>query len=263
MKIKIVILYCILFILTGCGGCSSNLYQDILKAEELLTQQKFEQAVKVYTKILKKKPSEQIKIKVNFQLGEIYSIYLNNYELSLKYYSQIIEDSNEWGWQVVALEKMSNIYFESLADYSKSKEYYTKLINFVPELKDQSFYKFRYAQSQLNLGEYRNSINSFDDLIESDKTDFKVQSYYHRGLAFFYLHNWDEAINSWYEYLKYEQRRDRITKTKFLIANAYESAEKLKEAYNIYYSILGEYPNPEVVKNRLNSLYERRVSRKR
>ena len=60
-----------------------------------------------------------------------------------------------------------------------------------------------------------------------------------------------------------ENRNDRIVKTKFLIANAYESAEKLKEAYNIYYSILGEYPNSEVIENRLKSLYERRVSRKR
>ena len=60
-----------------------------------------------------------------------------------------------------------------------------------------------------------------------------------------------------------EKRRDNIVQTKFLMANAYETMEKLKAAYNIYYSILGEYPNTEVIKNRLKSIYERRVARKR
>ncbi|MAZ49339.1 MAG: hypothetical protein CME65_12320 [Halobacteriovoraceae bacterium] len=263
MKIKIAFLYCILFILSGCGGCSSNLYRDILKAEELLTKQKFEEAVVVYNGVLKKKPSKQIQIKINFQLGEIYSIYLNNYELSLEYFNKIIEESNEPAWQVLALEKVSNIYFEGIADYERAKTYYSKLIQFSPVLKNQNFYKYRFAQSQLNLGQYKDSISSFDELIEDTNSEYKIQSYYHKGLAYFYLHDWNQAIESWYDYLKYEQRRDRITKTKFLIANSYESAEKLKEAYNIYYSILGEYPNPDVVKNRLNSLYERRISRKR
>lgn len=262
-KSKILICYLSLLVLTSCGGCSSNLYQDILKAEELLTQQKFKKAVTVYTKVLKKKPSKQIQIKINFQLGEIYSIYLNDYEISLKYFAEIIEDSNEPAWQVLALEKMSNIYFENLGEFDKAKNYYKKLLNFLPTLKNHTFYEYRYALSQLNLKEYKQSIQSFDRLIENDNSEHKIQSFYHKGLAHFYLHEWMEAIDCWYEYLKYEQRRDRITKTKFLIANAYESAEKLKEAYNIYYSILGEYPNPDVVKNRLNSLYERRVSRKR
>ena len=47
------------------------------------------------------------------------------------------------------------------------------------------------------------------------------------------------------------------------MANAYETMERLKEAYNIYYSIVGEYPNNEVIKARLNSIYERKVARKR
>lgn len=257
------LLLVIFFVITSCGGCSSGLYQDILKAEEMLNQQRFNKAVDIYQKILKKKPSKQIQIKVNFQLGEIFSIYLNDYKKSLNHFNFIIEDSNEPVWQVLALEKIGNIYFENLNDYKKSSEFYQKLINFVPTLKKQNFYKFRHAMSLLNLRKYDEAHMAFDNLIENEKSDFKVQSFYQKGLAYFYTHDWLKAVDSWFEYLKYEQRRDRITKTKFLIANAYESAEKLKEAYNIYYSILGEYPNPDVVRNRLNSLYERRVSRKR
>ena len=47
------------------------------------------------------------------------------------------------------------------------------------------------------------------------------------------------------------------------MANSYESLENLKSAYNIYYSILGEYPNTEVIQNRLKGIYNRRIARKR
>ena len=47
------------------------------------------------------------------------------------------------------------------------------------------------------------------------------------------------------------------------MANAYETMEELKKAYNLYYSILGEYPNTEVIQNRLKAIYDRRVARKR
>ena len=48
-----------------------------------------------------------------------------------------------------------------------------------------------------------------------------------------------------------------------LMANAYETMENLKNAYNLYYSLLGEYPNTQVLQNRLSSIYERQVARKR
>ena len=71
------------------------------------------------------------------------------------------------------------------------------------------------------------------------------------------------AIDNWFEYLKREKQKNKIVQVKFLIANAYESDEQLKNAYNIYYSLLGDYPNQEVLKSRLKSIYERRVARKR
>jgi hypothetical protein len=83
------------------------------------------------------------------------------------------------------------------------------------------------------------------------------------GLIEFYNKNWDKAVEYWLEYLKRERRKDQIVKVKFLIANAHESNEKLKEAYNIYYSLLPAYPNPDVLRARLKSLYARRVARKR
>ena len=249
-------------LLVSCGF-SSGLYNDILKAQDLITQQKFKKAARIYEGVLLKKPSKTIKIKINFQLGEIYSIYLSDFDKSIYHFEQIVKESNEPKWQVNSLEKLGNIYLNETNDYENAAKSYLRLKKFKPTLDRISFYNFRYALSLFQAGKYKAAHKIFDELIEDDKSEYSIQAFYYKGLGYFYLKDYDLALRSWFEYLKREKRSDRIVQTKFLIANAYESSEKLKEAYNIYYSILGEYPNAEVIQNRLESLYSRRVARKR
>lgn len=254
--------FIILVLASGCDF-TSGLHKDILKAQDYITKQKFSEAVEVYEDILRRKPSKTIQIKINYQLGEIYSLYLNDYEKALTRLQSIIVTSNEPLWQVKALEKIGSIQFEKFNRYQKSKEAYKSLMNFAPKLQNQEFYTFRYAQCEFHLKNYTESSRLFKELSLSGEKDISADSFYYLGLTNFYLSDWDAAINYWFEFLKREKRKDKIVQAKFLIANAYESAEKLKEAYNIYYSIIGEYPNPDVIEKRLNSLYERRVARKR
>lgn len=252
----------LLLILTGCGFTSGQ-YKDILQAQEYIENRKFFKAVKLYKNILNQKPTKNISLKVNFQLGEIYSIYLNKYTEALSHYKKVIKISNEPLWQVKALEKIGHINYENIKNFDESIYAYDKLIKFIPKLQKQDFYKFRYAQSLFQKDNYKSANKIFKQLSIESKSEYGIQSYYYLGLINFYSNKWDQAISYWFEYLKREKRKDKIVQVKFMIANAYESSEKLKEAYNIYYSIIGEYPNSKVIENRLKSLYDRRVSRKR
>lgn len=246
--------------LAGCDF-TSGLHKDILKAQDLITNRKFSHAAAVYENILKRKPTKTIQIKINYQLAEIYSIYLGDFKLALKHLNTIITSSNEPSWQVKALEKIGNIQFEEFRNYKKAKEVYSKLMGFTPRLAGHEAYMFKLAKSEFHLKNYEKSREIFKSLTVNK--EYGADSYYYLGLGHFYLGEWELAIGRWFEFLKREKRKDKIVQAKFLIANAYESAEKLKEAYNIYYSIIGEYPNPSVIESRLNSLYERRVARKR
>lgn len=261
MKIKIVYLFFLLLII-GCDF-TSGLHKDILRAQNSINRREFKHAAKIYENILRRKASKSIRIKIYYQLAEIYSVYLNNYKKAIFNLDSIINESNEPLWQVKALERIGDIYFENLKEYEKSLKVYEKLSNFIPRLEKQDQYNFKYAQSLFYLGKYEESNKLFKDLSINGTENSKIRSFYYLGLSHFYNKDWDTSISYWFEYLKREKRKDYIIKTKFLIANAYESSENLKEAYNIYYSIIGEYPNPDVIKNRLNSLYERRVARKR
>lgn len=255
-------LFLILFFLVSCDF-TSGLHKDVLKAQDLINEQRFVEAVGLYEYVLTKKPTPKIKLKIHFQLGQLYSLYLNDKKKALVHLNKILKETNDLLWQVKVIEKIAQINFDNLRNYAEAEKKYKQLSEFVPKLKKQDLYKFRYASSLVQQGKYKNAIDHFKNLTKSKNSTYGVQSYYQLGLINYYKKHWITATRYWFEYLKRERRKDKIVQAKFMIANAYEMAEKLKESYNIYYSILGEYPNSDVIKNRLNSLYERRVARKR
>lgn len=249
----------------GLSSCdfTSGLNQDILVAQKFVDAQDFGRAVELYERILKKNPSKNIKTKINYQLAEIYYLYLDEQVKALKYYQFIVDNVDDPLWQVKSLEKIADINFSFAKKYDLAIRAYQTLMEFKPRLKNYDFYFLRVGESQFNRGKYEKAREIFSHILAQPNNPHYVDAYNYMGLIEFYSKNWDKAIELWMEYLKREKRKDQIVKVKFLIANAYESNEKLKEAYNIYYSLLPSYPNPDVLRARLKSLYARRVARKR
>lgn len=239
------------------------LNKEILQAQQAIIQQNYNLAIKKYLAILKKNPPIDIQVKINYQIGDLYSIYLSENKKSLPFYEKIMKISQDPLWLVKTQDRMGEIHFTYLKNYERSAQIYKKLSLFQPRLANQDFYQFRYALSTLKINDYDQSLELFKKIEAIANHKYKDRSLYFQGLIHFQRKNWESAVDVWKTYLKKEQRRDNIVQTKFLMANAYETMERLKAAYNIYYSILGEYPNTEVIKNRLKSIYERRVARKR
>ncbi len=255
----------IILMILGLSSCdfTSGLNQDILSAQKYVDNQEFSKAVELYERILKKNPSKLIKTKINYQLAEIYYLYLDEQVKALKYYQFIVDNVDDPLWQVKSLEKMADINFTFAKNFPEAIRAYQILMQVKPRLKNYDYYYMRVGESYFEMGKYKKAREIFNVIISEPTHPHYVEAFNQMGLIEFYNKNWDKAVDFWMEYLKRERRKDQIVKTKFLIANAYESNEKLKEAYNIYYSLLPVYPNPEVLRARLKSLYARRVARKR
>ena len=239
------------------------LNKEILQAQDFITNQNYKTAISKYKEILKKHPPQEIQVKINYQLGDLYSIYLSKNTEAVAYYSRIMKITDDPRWLIKTQQRLGEIYFSYLKSYKKSRPIYEKLSNFRPKLMDQDFYRFRYALSTFYSGNKMHALKVFKKIQKNNKHQYFARSVYFEGLIYFEQKQWQNSINTWKRYLKTEKRRDNIVQTKFLMANAYETIEELKIAYNIYYSILGEYPNTSVIQNRLKGIYERRVARKR
>lgn len=258
MKIAIAKLL-LFYILVSCGF-TSGLYEDILEAQKLTNEHKFEEATDLYKKILLKKPALNVKTKVYYQLAEINSIFLNKPNEAIEDYEKVIEISSDPLWHVKAIEKIALLNFEVIKDYTKAISAYNKLLKFRPKLEKHDQYKFQIALSHFHKRDFEKARVIFREFLNISEFH---ESYNYLALINFYESKWTDAINNWFEYLKREKSNNKKINAKFLIANAYESNEELKKAYNLYYSLLGDYPNQEVLKSRLKSIYERRVARKR
>lgn len=240
-----------------------RLHKDILAAQALVANQDYVTAIIRYEEILKRNPTDDIKVKIHYQIGELYSINLNKNREALFHYEKVKEYSEEPLWLVKAQERIGEINFSFLRDFSAAARAYKQLLAFNPKLTRYDFYEYRYALIELAQKNYTKAEEILRIMEANPNHEFHVRSMYELGLCFFYQERWTDAIEMWRAYIKKEKRSESVVQAKFLMANAYETMEDLKAAYNLYYSILGKYPNTTVIKNRLESIYSRRVARKR
>ena len=254
------ILFCLL--LASCDF-SSRLQKEILSAQESISAHKYARAVSHYEEAVKLNPPNEAKVKILYQLGELNTVHLARHRTAIDYFKQIIKVSINPLWQVKAKERIAEINFTILKDYFMAKKAYQTLVSYKPELDDKEFYEFRMAVSSLNDGQYSEAHTLFKSMSANANHQFNTDAWYYKALCSMFQKKWERAEKDISRYLQLERRRDKIVQGRFILANILETQENLKAAYEMYYSILGEYPNTEVVKNRLDSLYQRRIARKR
>ncbi len=240
-----------------------RLHKDILHAQNLIAMQDYQTAINRYEDILDRNPNDEIKVKIHYQIGELYSINLNQNVKALEHYEKVKEYSEEPLWLVKAQERIGEINFSYLRNNEAAARAYTRLLAFNPKLRRFDFYQYRLALCLLGMKNYSEAETLLREMEANPNHEYHIRSIYELGLSYFYQEKWNEAIEIWRGYIKREKRTEYVVQAKFLMANAYETMEDLKAAYNMYYSILGKYPNTEVIKNRLEAIYSRRVARKR
>ena len=251
------------FLITGCDF-SARINKEIISAQEAYNNQNYLKAAAIYEQILERNPPELAMIKIHYQLGDLYGLHLKMWDKAILNFKSIVDlESKEVLWKIKAVEKLGEIYFSYSKDFKKSASMYKKLAEFKPSLPSIDLYELRYGVSLLNSKEYKLSEKIFAQIREDSGHTYFIRSKYFLGLINFELKNWHQAISEWKTYIIEEKRSDYVVQTKFLLANTYETTEDLKKAYNIYYNILNHYPNPQVIKSRLEALYSRRVARKR
>lgn len=255
-------LFLILFLFSSCDF-TPTINKEIIEAQEFLLIQKYEKAIAKYKKILTKNPSNELKVKIYYQLGEIYSTNLGQNKVAVEYFQKVKELTEDPLFLVKSEERIGEISFNLSKDYSSSYLSYKKLSEFTPKLENSDFYEFRKAVSIFKLGQLNQAKAFFEQIQKNSNHKYFVKSFYYLGLSFFQEKNWKRALVYLKEYVKRETKRESVVQATFIIANIYESMEELKSAYDLYYSILGKYPNTQVVQNRLKSIYSRRIARKR
>jgi len=251
-----------LFCLFSCDF-TPRLSKDILVAQDYIQNREYKKAASRYEDILKESLGQEIRLKISYQLAELYSTYINDQVKALKYYNIIKNEADDPLWIVKAEEKIADINFFYINNYPVAIESYLRLTQFEPRLNRYDFYRYRLGLSYINTSKFAEAIDVFEKIQKDVGGEYYAKTYYYIGLIYYQQKEWIKAIAFWREYLKIGKNLDQEVNAKFLMANAYEMLEELKISYDIYYSLMGQYPYPEVIQNRLSSIYKRRLARKR
>jgi len=237
--------------------------RKIVDAQNYITEQKYDRSAFLYEDILKSNPSTDLRLKICYQLGELYSIYLGNYKKAAYYYNEVKGLTEDPLWLIKTEEKLADVNFNYLKNYKDAIKNYTRLSEFTPKLKNFDFFQLQIALAHYYLNDKDKALQQLTVIQSNPNHEFFIRSFYYVGLIYFEQKDFNKALFVWSEYLKREIKKEYIVQAKFMVANAYESTENLKLAYDIYYSIANDYPNPDVIQSRLSSLYTRRISRRR
>jgi tetratricopeptide (TPR) repeat protein len=240
-----------------------KVHKKILAAQEKIREQEIDAAIQIYLETLDYHLSEETKIKIYYQLGELYSLYKGEIEKAVVFYKKVIETTQEASWLVKTEEKIGDLNFIHIQNYKESLKSYERLINFRPKLKDIEFYEYRFALSLARLELFDKAKEELEKISQAEEHRFKKQALFDLGTIFFERKDWDKAIEYLQLYTRIETSRDKIAQAKFIIANCLETKEELKKAYNVYYSIINDFPDPQIIEKKLKSIFDRRVARKR
>ena len=132
-------------------SCNLNprIEHELILAQDLVKSQKYGDAIFLLEKILKGTVPTPLKVKVYYQLGELYSLHFRDYKTALKYYEKLRQISEDPKWQIKGEEKKAEINFLFFRNYEESIKIYKKLTSFTPRLENYSLFLLRLGQSYL------------------------------------------------------------------------------------------------------------------
>ena len=98
-------------------------------AQKYLDEQEFQLAASEYEKLVEGPTTIEDKLKILFQLGQIYTYHLNQIDKSIYYFEKIKELSIDPKWKIKVDNILGNLYFSEVNDYKKSEKIYYSLVN--------------------------------------------------------------------------------------------------------------------------------------
>ncbi len=247
---------------------SSGVNKKILRAQEHIHLHDYQKAAELYEEILLNPLSLEKMSMVVFQLSDLYLLYLNKPFKATQAFTRFNKIKKlPLSWKVKSLEKMADIYFSFIKNFSMAAEYYSRLISIHPGIENRALYEYRLSLSYLHLKDYQKAREAFLKVMEGLEKNYRSLALFYTGISYFEEQNWPMAIK-WFSQCQRDEfystlPSDKAMMSSFLLANSYEMNGDLKGAYASYWPLLNSYPNSDVIKKRLQNVYQRRVARKR
>jgi tetratricopeptide (TPR) repeat protein len=200
---------------------------------------KIESAIKSLIELNQKPIDKDIRLRVNFSLGNIY-FKLEKYDSATIYYRFVVESAED---PKTLRNAMSNLLacYEELGYYELGIGIARRYIEKFPNADDIVDVKIKIGVMYEMLGNYDLALSYFQGLLEEADKDLEAELHYYIGEVLYYKGEYEQAILEFLKvpYLVTKKTKIDWTANAFYMAGqSYEKMKRYDQAINMYQQII-------------------------
>lgn len=232
------------------------LEKDFARAELLVEEGDYEQAVKVFRTIYDRHPTFHWSPQALFQAAEVLNLYLKSYHEALLAYLLVEKDDPNGELSRRAQRQVAEIYKYRLRDFSRAIIAYQKLIDNGAPDSDRLLYEI--ADAYFRLENFEQARIEFESLRKSyPGSELLPEVAYRIAVSWSLEGRLREAEKSFRQVALNWPQTPYALEARFGLAGVLEEEDNLREALEILLALQGEYPNGEALGKKIEQVEER------
>lgn len=244
-------------LLTVVAGCSQDPAQPLYEnAEGLFSQMRYEKAIEAYSNIVNKYPESPYAPASQYKIGLINNLYLKNVRRAMYAYSALMllyPDSKE---VLLARQDMAEIYARK-GDYRKAIGEYQWLMKNSRGVQRDNF-QYKIALTYLKLTDIKQTRIELQEIVKNSPNSTLAPEIYYQIANTYYLEgDYKEAINGYDMVISLYPANSYADEARLKKAVCIEETGNLAEAMRLYKDLENSYPNPEIIKLRIDAIETR------
>ena len=245
----------------SCGYESGKSYFD--EGELLKERGKYSEAIEKYNYVVLHHAKESVAPEALYRMGEIYYRHLNEYEPAIVAFRRILIDYPRSVKCRPAQRHIAEIYMYKLNDYKNAIIEYQKAIPYYAGSRDSERFQYEVANAYFNLKNFEQQRVELNLLLERyPATELQGEIYLQIGSSYYVEGRLDDALKTYRGVVKKFPSTPLSLEASFQIAVCLEEKENLTGALEALKEIENIYPNPKIVRNRIERI-EKRLKRRR
>jgi TolA-binding protein len=244
------------------SGFDQRLEKDFHRAEELVAQGSYDQAVAVLTELHQEYTSHTLGREALYKVGEVRSLYQQQYAEAILAFLAVEESYPDSDMGLQAQRQVADIYKNKLRDYPRALVVYQRLLE--RGLNDSDRIQHEIADAYFRMNDFKQALLEYEALRSSyPDSPLQAEVRYRMGITLSLEGKGKEAEVFFREVISLWPQSPFALESKFSLATVLEERDELAAAMKVLEELKGSYPNTELLNRRLTQLRERLVNQKR
>ena len=239
----------------GCGSGSEG-RADFERAESALSRGEYKKAVELYAEFVALHPESSLAPESIYKKAYVYKNMLGDKQSAMDSYATLLDLYPASEQVFLAREDLAVIHSSMDEDRLAIAEY-AWLIENGPRAK-RSGYHYEIAMKYVKRNDFDQARIEFEELLKLEPSkDFIPKAYFQIATTYYLEGRLDDAIKGYDVVIGNFTDNPLYVEAKFSKGTALQERGSLKEALKIFKELMGEYPNQELLKIRIEATEER------